>query len=74
MALYKRNKIYWIDINHNGSRTQRSTGTSDKLAAQEFHDKIKAEFELRYKHQEELRKKSAKLDKLEKRKNRKRHV
>lgn len=43
MALYKRNKIYWIDINHNGSRTQRSTGTSDKLATQEFHDKIKAE-------------------------------
>ena len=41
MAL-KRNKIYWVDINHNGSRIQRSTGTSDKLAAQEFHDKIKA--------------------------------
>lgn len=43
MALYKRNKIYWVDINHNGSRIQRSTGTSDKLAAQEFHDKIKAD-------------------------------
>lgn len=43
MALYKRNKTYWIDINHNGQRIQRSTGTSDKLAAQEFHDKFKAE-------------------------------
>lgn len=43
MALYKRNQIYWVDINHRGSRIQRSTGTSDKLAAQEFHDKIKAD-------------------------------
>jgi integrase len=43
MALYKRNKIYWIDINHNGSRIQKSTGTSDKLAAQELHDKLKAD-------------------------------
>lgn len=43
MALYKRNKMYWIDINHNGSRIQRSAGTNDKLAAQEFHDKVKAE-------------------------------
>lgn len=41
MALYKRNKIYWVDINHNGSRIQRSTGTNDKIAAQQFHDKIK---------------------------------
>lgn len=43
MALYKRSKIYWINIRHNGQRIQQSTGTSDKLAAQEFHDKIKAE-------------------------------
>lgn len=43
MALYKRNQIYWVDINHRGSRIQRSTGTSDKLAAQEFHDKVKAD-------------------------------
>lgn len=41
MALYKRNKIYWVDINHNGTRIQRSTGTNEKLAAQEFHDKTK---------------------------------
>lgn len=43
MALYKRNKIYWIDINHNGTRIQRSTGTSDKVASQQFHDKVKAD-------------------------------
>lgn len=43
MALYKRKKIYWIDINHGGQRIQRSTGTSDKLAAEEFHDNVKAE-------------------------------
>src|SRR3990167_11440244 len=43
MALYKRNKIYWVDINHNGTRIQRSTGTSEKLAAQQFHDKTKTE-------------------------------
>ena len=43
MALYKRNKIYWVDINHNGTRLQQSTGTSEKLAAQEFHDKVKAD-------------------------------
>lgn len=43
MALYKRNKIYWVDINHNGTRIQRSTGTSDKIAARQFHDKVKAD-------------------------------
>src|SRR3990167_885070 len=43
MALYKRNKIYWIDITHNGTRIQRSTGTSDKVAALELHDRIKAD-------------------------------
>ncbi len=43
MALYKRNKIYWIDINHSGQRIQRSTGTSDRLAAEEFHDNVKVQ-------------------------------
>lgn len=43
MALYKRKNIYWIDIRHNGKRIQRSTGTSDKIAAQEFHDTFKAD-------------------------------
>lgn len=42
MALYKRKKIYWINIRHNGQRIQRSTGTGDKIAALELHDKFKA--------------------------------
>lgn len=43
MALYKRKTIWWISISHNGQRIQRSTGTSNKVAAQEYHDKFKAE-------------------------------
>ncbi len=43
MALYKRNETWWISISHNGQRIQRSTGTTNKVAAQEYHDKFKAE-------------------------------
>jgi len=43
MALYKRNTVWWISITHNGQRIQRSTGTENKVAAQEYHDKFKAE-------------------------------
>lgn len=43
MALYKRGSIWWIDIGHQGQRVQRTTGTSNKVKAQKFHDKIKAE-------------------------------
>lgn len=43
MALYKRKEIWWISISHNGQRIQRSTGTTSKVAAQEYHDKFKAE-------------------------------
>lgn len=43
MALYKRNKTWWISITHSGQRIQRSTGTTNKIAAQEYHDKFKAE-------------------------------
>ena len=44
MALYKRNTIWWVSFTHNGQRIQRSTGTSNRVAAQEYHDKFKAEF------------------------------
>lgn len=57
-----------------GSGSSWESAFEDAVKKDIENDKIKAEFELRYKHQEELRKKSAKLDKLEKRKNRKRHV
>ena len=43
MALYKRKTVWWVSISHNGQRIQRSTGTTNKVAAQEFHDKFKAE-------------------------------
>ena len=43
MALYKRNTVWWVSFTHQGQRVQRSTGTSDKIAAQEYHDKFKAE-------------------------------
>lgn len=43
MALCKRNNIWWIRFSHNGKRIQRSTGTSNKQAAQELHDRIKAD-------------------------------
>lgn len=43
MALCKRNNIWWIRFSFNGKRIQQSTGTSDKIAAQQLHDKLKAE-------------------------------
>ncbi len=43
MALCKRNNIWWIRLSHNGKRIQRSTGTSNKLAAQELHDRFKSD-------------------------------
>lgn len=43
MALYKRNETWWVSFTHNGQRIQRSTGTTNKIAAQEYHDKLKAE-------------------------------
>ncbi len=43
MALEKRGPIYWIRFTHKGKRIQKSTGTGDKAAAQEMHDKLKLE-------------------------------
>ncbi len=44
MSLYKRNDSphWWVKISHSGRTIQRSTGTSDKCKAQEYHDKLKA--------------------------------
>jgi integrase len=44
MSLYKRKDSphWWVKLSHNGRRIQRSTGTSDKAKAQEYHDKLKA--------------------------------
>ena len=44
MSLYKRkdSSVYWVKLHHNGKIVQRSTGTADKVKAQEYHDKLKA--------------------------------
>ena len=44
MSLRKRGSCWWIDVvAPNGERIRRSTATSDKALAQEYHDRLKAE-------------------------------
>lgn len=44
MALYQRSSVWWVSYaDPSGKRVQRSTGTRDKTAAQELHDKWKAD-------------------------------
>lgn len=45
MSLYKRkdSSQWWVKISFNGRRIQKSTGTEDKQAAQEYHDRLKTE-------------------------------
>jgi len=44
MSLYKRGKTWWVRFTSpSGERIQRSSGTSKKQQAQEFHDRLKAE-------------------------------
>lgn len=44
MALYKRGSTWWIDFaTPRGERVRRSAQTGDKTAAQELHDRLKAE-------------------------------
>ena len=44
MSLYKRkdSSVYWVKLHHSGKIVQRSTGTADKVKAQEYHDKLKS--------------------------------
>lgn len=44
MSLFKRkdSPYWWIKITHNGRPVQKSSGTTDKAKAQEYHDKLKA--------------------------------
>lgn len=42
MPIYQVGDIWYIDIRTPRGRIRRSAGTSDKRAAQEYHDKIKA--------------------------------
>lgn len=45
MSLYKRkdSSYWWLKIVIGGRTIQRSTGTSDKIEAQEYHDRLKAQ-------------------------------
>lgn len=45
MSLYKRkdSSAWWIKIRLGGRTIQKSSGTDDKIAAQEFHDRVKTE-------------------------------
>lgn len=45
MSLFKRNgsPYWWIKITHNGRPVQKSSGTTDKAKALEYHDKLKAQ-------------------------------
>lgn len=43
MSLYKRGDIWWVRFTSpNGRRIRRSAGTTERKAAQEFHDRLKA--------------------------------
>ena len=44
MSLYERkdSSVYWVKLHHSGKIIQRSTGTADKVKAQEYHDRLKA--------------------------------
>ena len=45
MSLYQRkdSSVWWIKLCVNGRRLQKSSGTADRKAAQEYHDRLKAE-------------------------------
>jgi integrase len=45
MSLFKRkdSSLWWIKLTVNGRRIQKSTGTDERKAAQEYHDRLKAE-------------------------------
>lgn len=45
MSLYKRDKTYWVSfITPKGERIRHSTGTTNRVLAQEYHDRLKAEY------------------------------
>lgn len=45
MSLYKRkdSPYWWVKLSHNGRSIQKSTGTSERIKAREYHDKLKAQ-------------------------------
>lgn len=43
MSLYRRGRIWWIELTAQSGRVRESSGTSDRKAAQEYHEKRKGE-------------------------------
>lgn len=43
MSLYRRGNTWWIELSAHGRRIRESSGTADKKAAQEYHEKRKGE-------------------------------
>lgn len=43
MSLYKRGRIYWCEWEVGGKRIRETTGTADRQAAQEYHDRRRAD-------------------------------
>lgn len=43
MSLYRVGEVWYIDVPSKRGRVRRSAGTTDKRAAQEYHDKVKQE-------------------------------
>jgi integrase len=43
MSLYRRGRIWWIELSAQSGRIRESAGTTDKKAAQEYHEKRKGE-------------------------------
>lgn len=43
MSLYRRGRIWWIELSSGSGRVRESARTADKKAAQEYHEKRKAE-------------------------------
>ena len=45
MSLYKRNNTWWVRFTSpGGERVRRSTGTSNRTEAQEFYDRLRAQY------------------------------
>jgi integrase len=43
MSLYRRGTVWWIELSSKSGRVRESSGTADKKAAQEYHEKRKGE-------------------------------
>lgn len=43
MSLYRRGSIWWIELSTERGRIRESSGTADKEAAKEYHEKVKGE-------------------------------